>query len=54
MVGRYQSARRDPFIAGQLILALARVEDPTVDQLAGATLLGEFVGHICRFFGRKD
>ena len=42
MVARHAEAKRDPLVASRLILSLAGVSDPSVDQEAGALLVAEF------------
>lgn len=49
MVGRHQAARNDPYEASRALLALLRIDDPSVEQEVGALLVAEFVLKVNRF-----
>jgi hypothetical protein len=53
MVGRYQAARVDPYLASHGVLALLGIERPTVDQEVGALVVSEFIVRVIGFLSPK-
>lgn len=49
MVGAYQRAREDPYLAADALLAYRGIERPTIKQRVGAAIEAEFMLRVSHF-----